>query len=89
MGGAGNAEAVGETAIVEREGGGDATLNPEVYAASSAPPTETQDNPVEAPSPVIEVTPTEQADERPRVGAPRLSARRSSPPCTGFEWWPP
>ena len=89
MGGASNAEAVGKIVIVEREGGGNVAMRSEIDVVSPEAPTETQDNPAEAPSLVIELTPTKQADERPRVGVPRLIARRSSLPCAGFEWWPP
>ena len=84
-----NAEAVGETAIVERQGGGYVAMRSEIDFVSPEASAEMQDNSAKAPSPVIEMTPTEQADERPRVGAPRLSAHRSSLPCAGFEWWPP
>ena len=64
-------------------------MRSEIDVVSPEASTETQDNPVEAPSLVIELTPTEKADERPRVGAPRLIVNRSSLPCAGFEWWLP
>ena len=89
MGGAGNAEAVGETAIVEREGGGYVAIRFEIDFVSPEASAEMQDNSAKAPSLIIEVASAEQADQRPRVGAPRLSAHRSSLPCAGFEWWPP
>ena len=89
MGGAGNAEAVSETAIVEREGGRYVAIRSEIDFVRPEASAEMQDNSAKAPSLIIEVTPTEQADERPRVGAPRLSAYRSSLPCARFVWWPP
>ena len=64
-------------------------MRSEIDFVSPEASAEMQDSSTKAPSPVIEVTPTEQADQRPRVGAPRLSAYRSSLPCAGFEWWPP
>ena len=64
-------------------------MRSEIDFVSPEASAEMQDNSAKAPSSVIEVTPTEQADERPRVGAPRLGAHRSNLPCAGFEWWPP
>ena len=62
-------------------------MRSEIDFVSPEASAEMQDNSAKAPSLIIEVTPTEQVDERPRVGAPRLSVHRSSLPCAGFEWW--
>lgn len=85
MGGARNAEAVRENAIVELDGGGLVPLNPEVGVACQNVSTEAKYNLVKAPSLFFKVTAATEVDRCPRVGSPRLIAYQSSLPCAGFE----